>query len=121
MQPDPAPIWHLREYSNYLTPRKGLWSTDTWTLGVTYIRNLFLTLSLLLTTLITLVLFIRIITLIYFNSATALEPYDSAYVIVPVVFCLSIFAATLFGGIELCGYTGQTNRKIEVSYAAVFL
>lgn len=119
MQPDPAPIWHLREYSNYLSPRIGLWSTDTWTIGITYIRNFFLTLSLLLTTLITLVLFVRIATLFYFKSAQAMEPYDSAYVIIPVLFCLSIFLTTMLGGIELCGNSRQEKRKIWVSYVAV--
>ncbi|HEU5171629.1 MAG TPA: patatin-like phospholipase family protein [Gemmatimonadales bacterium] len=42
LEPDPAPIWHLRTYSNYLSPRPGALSTDTWTLIATYLRNLFL-------------------------------------------------------------------------------
>ena len=32
-------IAHLRSYSNYLTPRLGLLSADTWTLAATYLRN----------------------------------------------------------------------------------
>jgi len=43
LEPDPTPIWHLRTYSNYLTPRLGLLSADTWSLVATYLRNLFLT------------------------------------------------------------------------------
>lgn len=39
---EPAPISHLRQYSNYLSPLVGLFSADTWTLLATYIRNLFL-------------------------------------------------------------------------------
>jgi hypothetical protein len=39
---EPAPISHLREYSNYLTPRPGLLTLDTWTLVATYLRNLVL-------------------------------------------------------------------------------
>ncbi|HLG59456.1 MAG TPA: patatin-like phospholipase family protein [Vicinamibacterales bacterium] len=35
-----APIAHLRRYSNYLTPRVGLLSSDTWTIIGTYLRNL---------------------------------------------------------------------------------
>lgn len=38
--PEPEPVRHLRAYSNYLTPRLGLLSADTWTLGVTIARNL---------------------------------------------------------------------------------
>lgn len=35
-------IEHLRSYSNYLTPRLGFFSADTWTLIATVIRNMFL-------------------------------------------------------------------------------
>lgn len=37
---EPAPIRHLREYSNYLAPRLGPLSVDAWTLAATYLRNL---------------------------------------------------------------------------------
>jgi hypothetical protein len=40
--PEPRPIRHLREYSNYLVPRLGLFSADSWTVAATYIRNLLL-------------------------------------------------------------------------------
>ena len=32
MEPEPAPVRHLRAYSNYLSPMLGLLSADTWTL-----------------------------------------------------------------------------------------
>ncbi len=38
-QPEPKPVQWLREYSNYLTPRTGLASADTWSAGVLWIRN----------------------------------------------------------------------------------
>jgi len=37
---DPRPVAHLRQFSNYLTPKLGLLSADTWTLAATYVRNL---------------------------------------------------------------------------------
>jgi hypothetical protein len=40
--PEPAPIRHLRTYSNYLTPRLGLLSADTGALIAIYLRNLLL-------------------------------------------------------------------------------
>ena len=40
--PEPAPLRHLRDYSNYLTPRLGLFSPDTWTSAALIIRNLLL-------------------------------------------------------------------------------
>jgi hypothetical protein len=36
----PAPIRHLRTYSNYLSPQLGMFSADTWTLFSIYLRNL---------------------------------------------------------------------------------
>jgi Patatin-like phospholipase len=42
LDPEPAPVRHLRSYSNYLTPKIGVLSADAWTLGATYLRNLFL-------------------------------------------------------------------------------
>jgi Putative peptidoglycan binding domain/Patatin-like phospholipase len=42
IDPDPEAIRHLREYSNFLTPKAGLMSTDTWTFLAIYIRNLLL-------------------------------------------------------------------------------
>jgi hypothetical protein len=33
-------VVRLREYSNYLAPKFGFLTADTWTLAVTYLRNL---------------------------------------------------------------------------------
>lgn len=40
LKPEPEPITHLRSYSNYLTPKLGLLSADTWTLIAIVVRNL---------------------------------------------------------------------------------
>ncbi|MBI3853628.1 MAG: patatin-like phospholipase family protein [Verrucomicrobia bacterium] len=40
--PEPEPLSHLRKYSNYLSPKLGLFSADTWVLAATYLRNLLL-------------------------------------------------------------------------------
>jgi hypothetical protein len=42
LNPEPSEIRYLREFSNYLTPKLGVLSVDTWTLLATYARNLFL-------------------------------------------------------------------------------
>ena len=39
---EPDPIDHLREYNNYLSPRLGFFSADTWTLAATVGRNILL-------------------------------------------------------------------------------
>lgn len=42
LNPTAEPVQHLRQYSNYLTPRLGGLGADTWTLGVILLRNLLL-------------------------------------------------------------------------------
>src|SRR6185295_6584835 len=42
LEPEPKPIRHLRAYSNYMTPKLGLLTADTWTLIATVVRNLIL-------------------------------------------------------------------------------
>ena len=64
-QPDykePPEIRALREYSNYLTPRKGFLGADTWTAIAIYLRNLIL----------------NQLVLILFISAVLLAPYALA-------------------------------------------
>ncbi len=47
IDPEPQPVRHLREYSNYLSPRRGLTSADGWTIASLYTRNLMLNLLVL--------------------------------------------------------------------------
>jgi len=42
IDPDAAPIRYLRQYSNFITPKVGLLTADTWTFIGIYLRNLFL-------------------------------------------------------------------------------
>jgi hypothetical protein len=42
IEPEPEPIQHLRSYSNYLTPRLGMFSADAWTVAAIAVRNLIL-------------------------------------------------------------------------------
>src|SRR4051812_274049 len=42
LDPEPKPLRYLRDYSNYLNPRLGLFSADTWTLVATALRNMLL-------------------------------------------------------------------------------
>jgi hypothetical protein len=44
IDPEPAPVRHLRDYSNYLSPKLGILSGDSWTMGSLYVRNLMLNL-----------------------------------------------------------------------------
>jgi hypothetical protein len=42
LEPEPEPLSHLRDYSNFITPRTGMLSADTWTFVGIYVRNLLL-------------------------------------------------------------------------------
>ena len=42
INPDPHPLEHLRAYGNYLSPKVGLLSADTWTMVSTVVRNILL-------------------------------------------------------------------------------
>jgi len=44
---EPDPIKFLRQYSNYLTPKTGMFSADTWAVIATYVRNTMLNLCIL--------------------------------------------------------------------------
>ena len=57
---EPAPIRHIRQYSNYLTPRLGLMSSDTWAAVAICGRNLLLNWMILFPALWLLVLFPKI-------------------------------------------------------------
>ncbi len=55
------PIAHLRRFSNYLTPKLGMFSADRWTLVATYGRNLSLNLLILVLFLSALLFFPRLV------------------------------------------------------------
>jgi hypothetical protein len=42
IDPDPLTIRYLRDYSNFITPKVGLLTADTWAFIAIYLRNLFL-------------------------------------------------------------------------------
>lgn len=55
------PLAFLRDYASYLTPQTGLFSADTWTALVTWLRNTFLNLIILLSGLSALLLIPRLL------------------------------------------------------------
>jgi uncharacterized membrane protein len=57
---EPPQVKFLRQYSNFLTPRVGMFSADTWALLATYFRNAFLNLLILTTGLAALLLLPRL-------------------------------------------------------------
>lgn len=56
---EPAEIRFLRNYSNYLTSRKGILSADFWAFAASYLRNTLLSLTILLLLLLSLLMLPR--------------------------------------------------------------
>ncbi len=62
---EPEPIHHLRAFSSYLTPVRGLFSVDAWVLASIYIRNLLLNLLVLVPFLLALIMSERLLILTF--------------------------------------------------------
>ena len=58
---EPTPIRFLRVFSNYLTPKLGLFGGDTWAMVAVYLRNLLLNLAIVLAMVTTLLLVPRVV------------------------------------------------------------
>ncbi len=96
--PEPEPIQNLRSYSNYLSPRLGLLSADTWTLIGTYLRNLLLNWCVLLP------LLAAMLTVPWFYTATLMlsPPPYSVYPLLAGGLCIAMSVAYM--GLNLpCG------------------
>ncbi|QWV93972.1 patatin-like phospholipase family protein [Geomonas oryzisoli] len=68
---EPYQVRFLRDYSNYLTPRVGIFSIDTWSIIGTYLRNLLLNWMVLIPLLFTFLLLPRLLVLLV--SGTGVE------------------------------------------------
>lgn len=93
----PWPVQFLRRYSNYLTPRVGLFSADTWTLVCTYCRNTILNMILLLSWLAVLFLVPRLV-LTYcmpHDAVAARHPLWIGLAIVPFLWAVACIALSI--------------------------
>ena len=70
VEEEPEPVHHLREHSNYLAPRVGLSSIDTWTMVSVYLRNLFLNQFILLPMLLAVIALPRLLLLLFTHSTS---------------------------------------------------
>ena len=84
-------IEHLRRYSNYLAPRQGLMSVDTWTMWASWIRNALLIQLTCVAWLWVLLLLTRINESVFTWSAfTWLAVFPGNLILVPLVLALTI-------------------------------
>jgi hypothetical protein len=73
------PLAFLRDYASYLTPETGLFSADTWTAFMTWTRNTFLNLIILLSGLSALLLIPRLLKSSQIGLQGWLYSFDSHY------------------------------------------
>jgi hypothetical protein len=113
--PEPEPVRHLRQYSNYLNPRLGLGSADTWSLGATILRNILLNWLVLLPCIAAVLMVPRLMLLLVHYGFASLQgagqPVLSAT-------CLALIASASFFGILAVVYAalsvptiGLQNKK----------
>jgi hypothetical protein len=112
------PIRWLRMYSNYLTPMKGIMSADSWTVGMTLIRNMLVNQLVILSLLLTLISAGRLFFMYW------LEPAKSGYFLQNIISAELTFnalsAAILLAGATLAGlgmhsYHKESFPKINVN------
>ncbi len=107
LDPEPGPISHLRRYSNYLSPRLGLLSADTWTLVATYLRNLFLNWLVFIPPLLA-VLLLPLVLL----AAIVWRPQGTALVVQFVLGAI-LLVTGLWGGVKTVAYVHRHRPEPE--------
>jgi hypothetical protein len=98
---EPEAIFHLRRYSNYLTPRLGFFSQDTWSAIAIYVRNVLLMQLILIPSLALVLLLPKILTQGFY------ETYDGKFLDI----ALSVFV--LLSGMALYFVATALNRLRE--------
>jgi len=111
---DPPELHFLRNYSNYLTPRKGVLGADFWAFASTYMRNTILNQIILTLLLLSVLLLPR--AMVYLpNRLEALENFTqgalSAQFAALVLAFLLVGLAVTFMGLNLLWVDPQTNKK----------
>jgi hypothetical protein len=95
---DVDPVGHLREYNNYLSPRLGFFSADTWTLAATVLRNILLNWLVLVPLLMFALMVPRLLLAVIMLGQTYNDHHGSATVIATswfVVYGLPVLSGAL--------------------------
>ena len=92
------PLAHLREYSNYLTPRIGVFSADTWAAVAIVLRNVLVNWLILMPALALLVIGVKLVALALTTPALSAPP------VLPDSLAVVVAFACLFAGGVAFGY-----------------
>lgn len=110
------PIGHLRQFNNYLAPKLGLFSADTWTLAATVIRNMALNWLVLIPLLMAAVMAPRMILSLALLKDEFPEFYGHNFPLSLLVWPVRIaasffFAAAFFNAMRYLPGIGRVNHK----------
>lgn len=108
---EPQCVGFLRRYSNYLTPRLGLLSGDTWAFIAAYVRNLFLNLLILVSSLTALLLLPWILDYITRSIRYELADHVHERVVIGLALLFFIIAVVFIGrNLITLGVAGGPRR-----------
>jgi hypothetical protein len=121
VQAEPVEIQFLRQYSNYLSPRSGMFSADTWTLIGTYVRNTGLNLTMLVAWLCALLMLPRFAVWGVHRIIKPGGPWagwsDPAWIAGTFLFLFAVFCIALSISSKPASSNGQ--RRFPLSQGAV--
>lgn len=121
VQAEPVEIQFLRQYSNYLSPRSGMFSADAWTLVGVYMRNTGLNLAMLVAWLCALLIVPRFAVWAVNRIVGAGAPWaawsDPAWIAGTVFFLFAVFCIAL--SISSRPETSRGQRRFPLNQGAV--
>ena len=105
---EPREITYLRQFSNYLTPKTGFLSADTWTMVAIYLRNLLLNLTILTTFLAAVLLVPRLFLAWNAKSTGSVQTTWPMSLLVLTLFVVGMIVVNL---ISKCCNAGDPSRR----------
>ena len=119
---DPPEVHFLRDFSNYLTPRKGLLGADFWSFAASYLRNTVLNQTILLLALLSLLLMPRAFVYLLHCLETAeeslqgrfsesVQPYMQSQYFALAIGLVLAFMAVVFIGFNLVTVDPRRKRR----------
>jgi len=122
---EPVEIQFLRQYSNYLTPKGGTFSADTWTLIGTYVRNTCLNLAMLVAWLCALLMLPRFAVWAVHRIIGPAGPWaawsDFAWMLGIVLFLVAVFCIALSISSKPESSRGLRRFPLEQGAVLVFI
>jgi hypothetical protein len=94
-EPSQSPVRHLRRYSSYLTPYRGLITADTLAVVTLYLRNLFLNWLIIIPLLVSVIIFIKMFALLVWGVSPS--PLVATSPSIGLVALTGVVAVTLNG------------------------